>query len=331
MLWSATRASLQEMWAETSYRMQALRDNPVLAEEEYSAISQENNPGLSYQLTYDPAFKLPSTSSLLDKPKVAILREQGVNGHVEMAWTFSAAGFTAVDVHMSDIIAGRVTLADFKGIAACGGFSYGDVLGAGSGWAKSVLLHEKAREEFNTFLTKRQDTFALAVCNGCQLFGQLKSLVPGAQDWPVFKPNLSERFEGRVCMLEIDGKNASKVWFSNMAGSRLPVAVAHGEGRADFASEEAAQACAQAGLIPLRYIDPATNERTTKYPYNPNGGLNGVAGVQSPDGRVLALMPHPERTTIASSNSFVPPGKLQEWNGQGPWFRMFQNARLWVG
>jgi len=331
MLWSATRASLQEMWADTSYRMQSLRDNPVLAEEEYSSISRENDPGLSYQLTFDPAFTLPSTASLLDKPKVAILREQGVNGHVEMAWTFSAAGFTAVDVHMSDIIAGRVTLADFKGIAACGGFSYGDVLGAGSGWAKSVLLHEKAREEFNSFLTTRSDTFTLAVCNGCQLFGQLKVLVPGAHNWPVFKPNLSERFEGRACMLEIDPATSSKVWFNNMAGSRLPVAVAHGEGRADFSSEAAAEACAKAGLIPLRYVDPATNASTTRYPYNPNGGLNGVAGVQSPDGRVLALMPHPERTTIASSNSYVPPGKLAEWKGQGPWFRMFQNARIWVG
>jgi phosphoribosylformylglycinamidine synthase len=248
-----------------------------------------------------------------------------------MAWSFAAAGFTAVDVHMSDIISGEVSLSQFKGIAACGGFSYGDVLGAGSGWAKSILLHERAREEFRSFLADRTDTFALAVCNGCQLFGQLQDLIPGAQDWPVFKPNLSERFEGRVCMLEIDAKQSSKVFFNSMEGSRLPVAVAHGEGRADFASDSSAAACAQAGLIPLRYIDPATNKPTTQYPYNPNGGLNGVAGVQSPDGRVLALMPHPERVTIASSNSYVPPNKIREWKGQGPWFRIFQNARLWVG
>ena len=331
MLWSATRASLQEMWAETSYRMQALRDNPVLAKEEYESISRLDDRGVAYDLTFDPAYTLPSTSSLLDKPKVAILREQGVNGHVEMAWSFAAAGFTAVDVHMSDIISGRVTLADFKGIAACGGFSYGDVLGAGSGWAKSILLHEKAREEFSTFLAKRSDTFALAVCNGCQLFGQLQDLVPGCQNWPTFKPNLSERFEGRVCMLEIDGQHSSKVFFNSMAGSRIPVAVAHGEGRAQFASDADGQACAQKGLIPLRYIDTATSQATTRYPYNPNGGLNGVAGVQSPDGRVLAIMPHPERVTIASSNSYVPTGKVEEWKGQGPWFRMFQNARLWVG
>lgn len=330
-IWSATRASLQEMWAETSYQMQSLRDNPVLAKEEFGAISRADDPGLSYDLTFDPAFTLPSTSSLLDKPRVAILREQGVNGQIEMAWSFTAAGFTAVDVHMSDIISGAVSLTEFKGIAACGGFSYGDVLGAGSGWAKSILLHERTREEFSHFLAERKDTFALAVCNGCQLFGQLSDLVPGCSDWPTFKPNLSERFEGRVCMLEIDTTHASKVFFSSMAGSKLPVAVAHGEGRAQFSSDAAGAACASAGLIPLRYLDPATGKSTTRYPFNPNGGQNGVAGVQSPDGRVLAVMPHPERTTIATSNSYVPPGKVEQWKGQGPWFRMFQNARQWVG
>ncbi|CAD6571220.1 MAG: hypothetical protein CYPHOPRED_004346 [Cyphobasidiales sp. Tagirdzhanova-0007] len=331
MVWSSTRTSLHEMWAETSYRLQALRDNPILAEEEYKGISRKGDPGITYQLSFDPSFSLPSTSTLLDKPKVAILREQGVNGQIEMAWSFAAAGFTAVDVHMSDIISGALSLADFKGLAACGGFSYGDVLGAGSGWANSVMLHERTRQEFYTFLTERKDTFALAVCNGCQLFGQLKALIPGAQDWPVFKPNLSERFESRVCMLEIDAACYSKVFFRSMGGSRLPVAVAHGEGRAHFSSGASGQACAEAGLLPVRYIDPMTNLSTTRYPFNPNGGSNGIAGVQSPDGRVLAVMPHPERATIARSNSYVPPGKISEWNGQGPWFRIFQNARIWVG
>lgn len=330
-IWSARRSALQQMWAETSYKMQSLRDNPLLAAEEFASIERADDLGLTYQLTFDPAQELAYTSTLNDRPKVAILREQGVNGHIEMAWSFHAAGFNATDVHMSDLISGRVSLTDFKGIAACGGFSYGDVLGAGSGWAKSILLHEKVRKEFLHFLAERKDTFALAVCNGCQLFGQLRTLIPGCSDWPEFKPNLSERFEGRVCMLEIDSKHSSGVFFRDMAGSRLPVAVAHGEGRAEFADEASSKRCKEANLIPLRYIDPVTNHTTTRYPFNPNGALNGVAGVQSPDGRVLAVMPHPERTTIASSNSYVPPGKLEEWKGKGPWFRLFQNARLWVG
>lgn len=331
VVWQARRADLQKIWAETSYKMQALRDNPLLAAEEFAGISRADDLGITYQLTFDPAQDISYTSTLNDRPKVAILREQGVNGHIEMAWSFHAAGFKAVDVHMSDLISGRVSLTGFKGIAACGGFSYGDVLGAGSGWAKSILLHEKVRKEFVHFLADRKDTFALAVCNGCQLFGQLRDLIPGCSDWPEFKPNLSERFEGRVCMLEIDRKYSSGVFFRDMQGSRLPVAVAHGEGRAEFADEASAARCKASHLVPLRYIDPVTNLSTTRYPFNPNGALNGVAGVQSPDGRVLAVMPHPERTTIASSNSYVPPGKLEEWKGRGPWFRMFQNARLWVG
>ena len=331
VLWSATRASLQGQWAETSYRMQALRDNPLLAKEEYGSISRDGDPGISYRLTFDPSYTLPNTFSLLDKPKVAILREQGVNGHLEMAWSFAAAGFTAVDVHMSEILSGAVSLADFRGFAACGGFSYGDVLGAGNGWAKSILLHKRAREEFRIFLADRRDTFALGVCNGCQLLAHLRDLIPGATDWPTFKSNLSERFEGRVCMVKIDAASSSNIFFHSMGGSLLPVAVAHGEGHALFSSPSSAQACSKAGLIPVRYIDPATNHTTTRYPFNPNGGSGGVAGVQSPDGRVLALMPHPERVTIASSNSYVPPGKLSEWKGQGPWFRIFQNVRLWVG
>lgn len=332
VFWESTRAALQSIWAETSYQMQLIRDNPVAAKEEYEAISRKEDPGLFYDLTYDPR-DMPSlspslASPLTDRPKVAILREQGVNGHIEMAWAFSAAGFLAIDVHMTDIINGTVSLADFKGIAACGGFSFGDVLGAGSGWAKSILLHDRARREFSHFLGERKDTFALAVCNGCQLFSHLRQIIPEAHSWPYFKPNRSERFEGRVCMVDIDGGENS-VFLRSMNGSQLPVAVAHGEGRAVFDNQQQLDECVKAGMIAVRYIDPLTRKPTERYPQNPNGGPEGLAGVQSKDGRVLAMMPHPERVVTQESNSWSPPGA--DWEGKGPWFRLFANARVWVG
>lgn len=239
LLWSSARADLQRAWAETSYKMQALRDAPKGALQEFDNISDDANSGLFFRLAFDPKVNvaepfLQKLTSLNDRPKVAILREQGVNGHVEMAWSFTAAGFAAIDVHMSDIISGKVSLADFKGIAACGGFSYGDVLGAGNGWAKSILLHEGARKQFADFFQSRKDTFALAVCNGCQLFSQLKEVIPGAEEWPLFKRNLSGRFEGRVSMVEIYEASNESVFLRGMHGSVLPVAVAHGEGRATF-------------------------------------------------------------------------------------------------
>ncbi|GAA5999817.1 hypothetical protein JCM10207_005925 [Rhodosporidiobolus poonsookiae] len=335
LLWSSTRAALQQQWAETSYRMQALRDSPKGALEEFENISREDNTGLTYRLTFDPAKNvadplLEKLTSLNDRPKVAILREQGVNGHVEMAWCFSQAGFAAVDVHMSDLITGKVSLADYKGVAACGGFSYGDVLGAGNGWAKSILLHDRARQEFSAFFNDRKDTFALAVCNGCQLFSQLREVIPGAEHWPFFKQNLSGRFEGRVSQVEVVSSPAtqSSVFLRNMAGSVLPVAVAHGEGRATWL--EAASRAASKESVVVQYVDPS-GQPTERYPYNPNGSPDGVTGVQALDGRVLALMPHPERVSGKSSNSWYPRADAKSWGGRGPWATMFETVRVWVG
>ncbi|KAG9101750.1 hypothetical protein FS749_003825 [Ceratobasidium sp. UAMH 11750] len=324
MLYSSTRPNLQCAWAGTSYKMQRLRDNPQVADEEYLTISNENEKGLFYDLSFpEPSPSLSPGSG----PKVAILREQGVNGQIEMAWAFAAAGFTAIDVHMSDVIGGTVDLASFRGLAACGGFSYGDVLGAGNGWAKSILLHDSARKQFTEFFA-RDDTFALAVCNGCQLFSHLKSIIPGAESWPQFKPNRSERFEGRVCMLGVEDtpQIANSVFLRHMRGSKLPVAVAHGEGRASF--EATSSGFVASGLAPLRYID-SSGAPTQKYPANPNGSPDGIAGVQTPDGRVLALMPHPERVVTVESNSWYP-SSIAEWK-VGPWYRLFLSAREWCG
>ncbi|GAA5865786.1 hypothetical protein JCM8547_002777 [Rhodosporidiobolus lusitaniae] len=335
LLWSSTRAALQQQWAETSYRMQALRDSPAGALEEFENIAREDNTGLTYKLSFDPAENvaapfLQKLTSLNDRPKVAILREQGVNGHIEMAWSFSQAGFAAVDVHMSDILTGKVSLVDFKGVAACGGFSYGDVLGAGNGWAKSILLHERARKEFLAFFNERKDTFALAVCNGCQLFSQLREVIPGAENWPFFKQNLSGRFEGRTSLVEvIDSPETSKsVLLRGMGGTIVPVAVAHGEGRATWIAP-ADESAGQSSIV-IRYVDPS-GQPTARYPYCPNGSVNGTTGVQALDGRVLALMPHPERSVILSSGSYFPRETAKEWNGRGPWARVFENARVWVG
>jgi phosphoribosylformylglycinamidine synthase len=241
-----------------------------------------------------------------------------------MAWSFHAAGFEAIDVHMSDIISGKISLSSFAGLAACGGFSYGDVLGAGNGWAKSVLLNRVARNEFETFF-KREDTFALGVCNGCQFFSQLKEIIPGSETWPAFKTNRSERFEGRVATVEIDAQAAKSIFLTDMEGSFLPVAVAHGEGRASFASTGSLEELRAGGLIPVRYVD-GKKEVTERYPMNPNGSPEGIAAVQTSNGRVLAIMPHPERVVTAESNSWVPGQLRDSWKGKGPWFRLFQNA-----
>ncbi|KAE8222328.1 hypothetical protein CF319_g4451 [Tilletia indica] len=349
-IYSSTRAQLQRAWAETSYRMQSLRDNPLSAQSEYDLITDDASSPveLTYQLTYLPqadvlASLAPSPEKpITSSPKVAILREQGVNGQIEMAWAFTQAGFCAVDVHMDDLISGRTSLTSFVGIAACGGFSYGDVLGAGSGWAKSILLNDRVRAQFEDFLSKRKDTFALGVCNGCQMLSQLASagLIPGAERWPSFKPNKSARYEGRVCMVEIaaDEKDAStnkSIFFSDMGGSRIPAIVAHGEGRASFASPDDLEHCEAQNLVAVRYVETgngaAAGQGTTKYPINPNGSANGITGVQSPDGRVLAMMPHPERGVTAEAMSWRPSAAAREWKGRGPWQRMFENARRFVG
>lgn len=327
VLFASTRAHLQQAWAETSFHMQSLRDNPICAQEEFALIGDHGHGGLSYDLsfTYQPSVGVSV------RPKVAILREQGVNGQIEMAWAFTAAGFDAIDVHMSDILNGSTSLSAFRGLAACGGFSYGDVLGAGKGWANSVLLNEVARAEFTTFF-RRPDTFSLGVCNGCQFMSHLHEIIPGAQAWPEFKQNRSERFEGRVCMVEIVPGSITKnsVFLHDMVGSKLPVAVAHGEGRASFRTTEDRDALVSKGLVAMRYVD-SKGSPTEIYPLNPNGSPGGITGIQTPDGRVLALMPHPERVTRLESNSWYPPEFEDVWKGTGPWFRLFQNARRWCG
>jgi phosphoribosylformylglycinamidine synthase len=254
-----------------------------------------------------------------NRPKVAILREQGVNGQVEMAASFDHAGFTAVDVHMSDVLEGRVDLAEFKGLVACGGFSYGDVLGAGRGWASTILHNDKAREQFASFFN-REDTFALGVCNGCQMLSQLKALIPGSDHWPRFERNISEQFEARFSLVEI--VDSPSVLLDGMAGSKMPIAVAHGEGRADF-SETGSQADA---LVAMQYIDHY-GKATETYPQNPNGSPEGITALTTTDGRVTIMMPHPERVTRTVQHSWHP----DDWSKEGPWARLFQNARKWVG
>ncbi|PGH04994.1 phosphoribosylformylglycinamidine synthase [Polytolypa hystricis UAMH7299] len=340
LVYRNSRANLQQTWAGTSYQMQRLRDNPAVADQEYENILENNNKGISYKLTYDPKDRaMPFMTSLTQyspfstKPRVAILREQGVNSQAEMAFAFHSAGFTAVDVHMTDILSGRVSLSNFIGLAACGGFSYGDVLGAGQGWAKSVLLHQNTRQEFKSFF-ERPDTFTLGVCNGCQFLSRLKGLIPGAADWPSFERNASEQYEGRVSMVRISDPDPSSpsVFLHGMNGSSLPIAVAHGEGRASFtASNSTAEAIVKQNLAPIRYVDNNTLEPTMRYPFNPNGSPEGIAGVRTPNGRVLALMPHPERTVLAGIGSWIPDGKAEEWGEVGPWGRMFFSARRWVG
>jgi phosphoribosylformylglycinamidine synthase len=341
-IYKSSRAYLQHRWSSTSHQMQRLRDNPSCADAEHNCANDSLDPGLSYNLTFDPhdpltprsLSSLMSSLNLASKPRVAILREQGVNGHAEMAFAFHTAGFVAIDVHMSDILSGRLSLASFVGIAACGGFSYGDVLGAGQGWAKSVLFHPPTRKEFQTFF-QRPNTFTLGVCNGCQFLAALQDLIPGTQGWPLaFERNASEQYEARVCMVEVRDPPASvsppSVFFHGMSSSSLPVAVAHGEGRASFTSIEGPQSLLDAGGVCVRYVDNYL-QPTEAYPANPNGSPLGIAGVRSRDGRVLALMPHPERTVLAGVGSWVPDGAWAQWGEIGPWGRIFRSARQWVG
>ena len=321
-IFESSRTQLQQDWSETSFRMQALRDNPECAQQEFDLIAQDN-PGLSASLSYDPSEDIcaPYIASGA-RPKVAVLREQGVNGHVEMAAVFNRAGFDAVDVHMSDILAGRADLQQFKGLVACGGFSYGDVLGAGEGWAKTIVFNSLARDQFQAFF-HREDTFSLGVCNGCQMMSNLKALIPGADHWPRFVRNVSEQFEARFSLVQVP--QTPSALLGSMAGSHLPVAIAHGEGRAEFASQQALEQCEQSGLVALRYVDNHLDVAST-YPANPNGSPNGIAGVTSADGRVTIMMPHPERVYRTITNSWQPDG----WQEDGGWLRLFRNARVFV-
>jgi phosphoribosylformylglycinamidine synthase len=312
---------LQRIWTETSHHMRALRDNPECAQQEFDALRDRNDPGLGVYANFsiDPAPMIATGS----RPRVAILREQGVNGHNEMAAAFDHAGFAAVDVHMSDILSGRTQLRDFAGIAACGGFSYGDVLGAGGGWAKSILYNPRAREEFADFLA-RTDKFALGVCNGCQMMAQLKLLVPGAELWPRFVRNTSEQFEARLVMVEI--LDSPSIFFKGMEGSRLPIVVSHGEGRAQFDDDHGPRQALHARLAPMRYVDHSGNA-TERYPLNPNGSPLGIASLTNTDGRVTILMPHPERVFQRKQFSWI----SSQWRqAESPWLRMFCNARAWM-
>ncbi len=312
------RAELQGVWAETSYRMQALRDNPQCAEQEFAAITDPDAPGLQPHLTFVVAEDLAAPMIATGvRPRVAILREQGVNGQIEMAAAFDRAGFAAVDVHMSDILTRRVQLDDFQGIVACGGFSYGDVLGAGEGWAKSILFNTEAREAFAEFL-QNPSTFALGVCNGCQMFSALQELVPGTAHWPRFLRNRSEQFEGRLSMVEV--LESKSLFLQGMAGSRLPIAVAHGEGYAHFADSSDIKTLEGAGQLALKFVGD-------HYPANPNGSPEGITGLCNEDGRVTIMMPHPERVFLTRQLSWHP----SDWGPEGPWLRMFRNARHWLG
>jgi phosphoribosylformylglycinamidine synthase len=305
-------------WSETSFRMASLRDDPTCAREEFDALLDADDPGISPHLTFDPAVDVAAPFIAAGaRPRVAILREQGVNGQVEMAAAFDRAGFEAVDVHMSDLLSGRADLASFKGMVACGGFSYGDVLGAGGGWARTILFQPALRDAFSAFF-ERRDSFSLGVCNGCQMMSHLSALIPGAEAWPTFERNRSEQFEGRVATLLVE--ESPSMFLTGMAGSRIPVAVAHGEGRAAY------RPGADHGQVAVRYVDNR-GRVTQAYPLNPNGSPAGVAGLTTPDGRATVLMPHPERVFRTVSNSWTP----DDWGPDGPWLRMFRNARVFVG
>ncbi len=327
-IFADTRVNLHRMWSETTYKMQGLRDNPACAQQEYDRILNTADTGLHAHLTFDINENVAAPYINKTRPKMAIFREQGVNGHVEMAAAFDRAGFATFDVHMSDIISGRVSLKDFAGFVACGGFSYGDVLGAGEGWAKSILFNSRANDEFNAFFN-RSDSFALGVCNGCQMMSNLHSIIPGSAHWPHFVKNKSEQFEARLAMVEV--LESASLFFNGMTGSRMPIAVAHGEGFAEFSSESAVNSALAQKLVTMRFIEGATslNGKSTPtevYPFNPNGSPQGITGLTTTDGRFSIMMPHPERVYRSVQHSWYP----NDWQEDAPWMRMFRNARKFI-
>ena len=318
------RSFLRGVWSDTTHALQALRDDPTCADEEQAGRVRASSPGLSVQLSFDldEDVAAPIRARAGARPRVAILREQGVNGQIEMAAAFDRAGFEAVDVHMSDLLGGALDLRGFKGLAACGGFSYGDVLGAGLGWAKSILFQSRARDLFSAFFA-RPDTFTLGVCNGCQMLSACKEIIPGAGTWPRFVRNRSDQFEARLSLVEV--AKTSSVLLAGMAGSRMPISVAHGEGRVEFSSDAARNQLEAADLVAARFVD-AQGRATERYPENPNGSPHGITAVTTTDGRVTLFMPHPERVFRAVQYSWRPRG----WREDGPWMRLFRNARVWV-
>jgi phosphoribosylformylglycinamidine synthase len=319
-----SRIDLRRTWSETSFRMMELRDNPQCAREQFASITESDDPGLNVRLTFDCNDDIAAPYiGKGARPKVVILREQGVNSHIEMAAAFHRAGFAAYDVHMTDLSERRMRLDEFRGLVVCGGFSYGDVLGAGEGWAKSILFQSRLRDEFSAFFA-RPDTFTLGVCNGCQMMSALSEIIPGTQHWPRFVRNRSEQFEGRLSLVEV--MPSPSLFFAGMVGSRMPIAVAHGEGRAEFASADALDGLVSANLLSLRFVDNF-GRPVERYPANPNGSPRGLTGITTPDGRVTLLMPHPERVYRTAQNSWHP----DEWGEDSPWMRIYRNARVWVG
>ena len=318
-VFSASLSDLHQVWDAVSWKICQRRDNPAMADAEHAAAGEPADPGLHVALTFDPQHDVAAPFLNLARPKVAILREQGVNSHVEMAYTFTEAGFEAFDVHMTDLQTGRANLADFAGVVACGGFSYGDTLGAGIGWARSITFNPVLSEQFQGFFA-RQDTFGLGVCNGCQMFAELADIIPGAQDWPRFTTNQSERFEARLSLVEV--LDSPSLFFAGMAGSRLPIAVAHGEGYANFKY----RGDADKAIAAMRFVDPH-GQATAQYPFNPNGSAGGLTAVTTPDGRFTAMMPHPERVFRNVQMSWTSGDKSE----LSPWMRIWRNARKWVG
>jgi len=342
--------ALRAIWSDVTRRIAALRDNPASAESEFQLKLDPKNPGITPKITFGfgivdtegterntehtkskPLGRLSSVTSAPSsvasvskkiRPPIAVLREQGVNGEVEMAAAFTRAGFKAIDVHMTDILSGRVSLRDFRGLAACGGFSYGDVLGAGEGWAKSILFNDRARAEFAAFFA-RENTFALGVCNGCQMMSNLHSIIPGSDHWPRFVQNKSERYEGRLVSVKIE--QSPSVLFAGMAGSVIPICTAHGEGYAEFKDAAAAQRCSASGFVAARYVDNH-HRPTEQYPLNPNGSPLGMTAFTTTNGRVTILMPHPERVFRSACMSWSP----RDWGEDSPWMKLFYNARAWV-
>ena len=320
LIYTEARSALHRLWSETSWRISRMRENPATADAEYARLLDETDPGITPKVTFDLADNVAAPFIATGvRPRVAILREQGVNSHIETAWVMHQAGFAAIDVHMSDLIAGRVKLADFQGVIAVGGFSYGDVLGAGEGWAKSILFNPALSDQFAQFFA-RTDTFGLGICNGCQMMSNLKSIIPGAQAWPKFTTNKSEKFEARFAMVEV--LDSPSIFFQGMAGTQSAIAIAHGEGYADFSQT----GDIGSAIAAMRYVDNHGNA-TEAYPYNPNGSPGGLTSVTTPDGRFTVLMPHAERVFRTVQNSWAP----ESWGEESPWMRMFRNARKYVG
>jgi phosphoribosylformylglycinamidine synthase len=321
-IFSASLQDLHQVWDSVSWKIARERDNPATADAEHAAAGAPSDPGLHVHLAAGALDNVAAAYVGRSRPRVAILREQGVNSHVEMAYAFTEAGFEAYDVHMTDLQQGRANLKDFKGLVACGGFSYGDTLGAGIGWARSITFNPTLAAQFQSFF-ERSDTFGLGVCNGCQMFAELATLIPGAQHWPRFTTNQSERFEARLSMVEV--LDSPSLFFQGLAGSRLPIAVAHGEGFANFEKR------GDPGhvIAAMRFVDNQ-GQATEAYPFNPNGSPQGLTAVTTADGRFTAMMPHPERVFRQLQFSWTPPSSFQNPGDFSPWMRLWRNARRWV-